>query len=173
MDYGEKDIQYGGDTMSSMAGDQTSKAGRGQIVDVRCAFCRGEGQVRSGATCQVCGGKGYRRLRYPTAPCAICHGTGRVEKTSSLTCVACDGLGAVEADADAVPCPDCGGSGRAVDCPDYPWPDSPLGCVRCLGSGVIDRGKLKPGESPPSARNRSGGGRRAAGTGVRQVTLEY
>ena len=159
--------------MSSMAGDQTSKAGRGQIVDVRCAFCRGEGQVRSGATCQVCSGKGYRQLRYPTAPCAICHGTGLEKRRTSLTCIACGGLGTVEADADAVPCPDCGGSGRAVGCAGYPWPDSPLGCVRCRGTGVIDRAKLKPDDPSPAAHKRSGGGRRAAGTGVREMTLEY
>ena len=143
------------------------------MVDVTCAFCRGKGQVRSGATCQVCGRKGYRRLREPTAPCAICRGTGLEKKRTSLTCVACGGLGTVEVDADAVPCPDCGGSGRAVDCADYPWPDSPLGCIRCRGTGIIDRAKLKPDDPPLSAGRAGRPGRGRATTGrMRTFTLE-
>ena len=158
--------------MSGIAEDQTNETGREQMVDVSCAFCRGKGQIRTGATCQVCAGEGYRRLRVPTAPCAICRGTGLEKKRTTLTCVACDGLGTVEVDADAVPCPDCGGSGRAVDCPDYPWPDSPLGCVRCRGAGVIDGAKLKPGDPSPATHKRSRG-RPAAGAGAREITLEY
>ena len=163
--------------MNGIAEDQTNEVERGPMVDVTCAFCGGEGRIRSGATCQVCGGKGYRRLRYPTAPCARCRGTGRAKKRTTLTCVACGGLGTVEIDADAetVPCPDCGGSGRAVDCPGHLWPDSALGCIRCRGTGVIPRSKLKPDDAQFAARRGShaSSGRKAAGTGVRQVTLEY
>ncbi len=161
--------------MSGIAEEQANEVERGQMVDVTCAFCRSEGRIRTGAICQVCKGKGYRRLHEPTAPCASCRGTGRAKKRTTLTCVACGGLGTVEIDANAdpVPCPDCGGSGRAVDCPGYPWPDSPLGCVRCRGTAVIDRAKLKPGESPPSGAGHGRRRRKAAGTSVRGITLEY
>ena len=171
----KQDSEHGG-VIGSIGGGQANKTGRGQMAGVTCAYCRGEGRIRTGAICQVCKGKGYRRLHEPTAPCASCRGTGRAKKRTTLTCVACGGLGTVEIDADAttVPCPDCGGSGRAVDCPGYLWSDSALGCIRCRGTGVIARSKLKPDDPQFAARKGlRASSRKATGAGVREITLEY
>ena len=172
----EQNTKHGG-VIGSIGGGQANKTGRGQMAGVTCAYCRGEGRIRTGAICQVCKGKGYRRLHEPTAPCSSCRGTGRVERNSSLACVACGGLGTVTVAAagETVPCPDCGGSGRAVDCPDYPWPDSALNCVRCLGTGVIDRAKLKSDDPPPGVHKGSAAkhSRKATFAGTRGITLEY
>jgi DnaJ-class molecular chaperone len=114
--------------------------GKGERLDVTCAFCGGTGRDPFGimsplATCQVCGGTGQRTLLRPTAPCAFCRGSG-VHPGSRNTCTTCDGVGTVEVPAHTVPCPNCGGSGRAAD---YLWPDSPLSCGCCRGKGVVVR----------------------------------
>ena len=161
--------EIGGRIMTSIAQEKRQKRTQHKpAVPVHCAFCRGTG-VHDG-TCQVCGGKGYRQLHQPTAPCASCRGTGRQIRGSTLTCASCRGLGTVEVDADAVPCPDCGGSGRATN---GDWPGSALSCSRCGGTGRIDRAKLRPNDPSPAAHRRSRGRCRAAGTGVREITLEY
>ena len=171
----KQDSEHGG-VIGSIGGGQANKTGRGQMAGVTCAYCRGEGRIRTGAICQVCKGKGYRGLHEPTARCGSCRGTGRADRNSSLTCVACGGLGTVEADAagDTVPCPDCGGSGRVVDCPGYLWPDSALSCVRCRGAGVIDRAKLKSDDPPPGVHKGSAAerNRKAADADMQTITLE-
>ena len=112
---------------------------KGTVV-VPCAFCRGVGRDEYGlrsrlGTCQVCGGRGWRRLPPPVARCAFCRGTG-VHPGSRLTCTACGGLGTVPAPSPAVTCPLCGGSGHADNASDFS-PDSPLYCLRCSGKGLI------------------------------------
>ena len=160
--------EIGGRIMTSMAQEKRQKRTQPKpAVPVHCAFCRGTG-VRNG-TCQVCGGKGYRRLHQPTAPCAACRGRGSTQG-SGLTCTTCGGLGTVQVSANEVPCPACSGSGRATN---GDWPGSPLSCSRCGGTGRIDRTKLRPDDPSPVAHRRSGGRCRAAGTGVREITLEY
>jgi DnaJ-class molecular chaperone len=119
------------------------EAGPGEKIEMTCAFCAGRGKdpfgiMSSLAACQVCGGKGRRTLRQPTAPCAFCRGTG-VHPGSRLTCTTCGGAGRVETTAAAVTCRCCDGTGRSAD--DI-WPDSPLSCVCCGGKGFVVPGAV-------------------------------
>ena len=112
--------------------------GKRVTTQVVCGFCRGQGRDPFGvmspiSTCQVCGGAGQRTLTLPTAPCALCHGTG-VYPGSRLTCTACGGIGMISTLDDAQSCPTCGGSGSARS---GDWPDSPFPCSRCRGTGLV------------------------------------
>ncbi len=65
---------------------------------VRCAFCRGQGQVppRSGLTCCVCSGRGMVPVTPPIERCPDCKGRGR-QRNQSLSCARCRGTGVVTA----------------------------------------------------------------------------
>lgn len=84
-------------------------------IEVPCAFCGGKGRdpfsiMSPMSTCQVCGGRGSRRLGLPTISCVFCRGTG-VHPATRLTCTTCGGLGTVEVPAKVASCPGCGGKG--------------------------------------------------------------
>ena len=109
-------------------------------IDVSCAFCGGKGidpfDIMSAmSACQVCSGRGSRRLRPPTASCAFCRGTG-VHPGSRLTCTTCKGIGTVETPSDAVDCPDCNGMGHVVRHGVH-GPDTLHSCTTCSGKGVV------------------------------------
>ena len=121
--------------------EQNNRAREGQTIEVPCAFCGGKGIDPFGimspmSTCQVCVGRGSRRLRPPTIRCAFCRGTG-LHGASRLTCATCGGLGTVEAPINAASCPCCDGTGRAVGYDGGHWPDAPLSCTCCGGKGVV------------------------------------
>ena len=63
---------------------------------VRCAHCRGQGQVpqRSGLTCCVCRGTGVVPVMPPIERCPDCKGRGR-QRNQSLYCARCRGTGVV------------------------------------------------------------------------------
>ncbi len=63
---------------------------------VRCALCRGQGQVpaRSGLTCCVCRGTGVVPVTPPIERCPDCKGRGR-QRNQSLYCARCRGTGVV------------------------------------------------------------------------------
>ena len=120
---------------------QMIRAPQRQTIEVPCAFCGGKGRdpfsiMSPMATCQVCGGKGSRRLHPPTVRCAFCRGTG-VYAGTRLTCTTCKGLGTVEVPINTASCPCCDGTGRAVGCDGGHWPDAPLSCTCCGGKGVV------------------------------------
>lgn len=64
-----------------------------------------------------------------TVQCAICKGTGVIEK---LGCDACDGSGRVLVVAPAIPCPRCNGTGLSHN--RDPLSRS-LKCAVCVGAG--------------------------------------
>ena len=127
--------------MTQVKQRQTSGTSQMQTIEVPCAFCGGKGRdpfsiMSPMSTCQVCGGRGSRRLRPPTVPCAFCRGTG-VHGASRLTCTTCGGLGTVEVPINTASCPCCDGTGRAVGYDGGHWPDAPLSCTCCGGRGVV------------------------------------
>ena len=127
--------------MTQVTQEQTIRALQRQTIEAPCAFCGSKGidpfRIMSPmSTCQVCGGRGSRRLRTPTISCAFCRGTG-VHPASRLTCTTCGGLGTVEVPINTASCPCCDGSGRAVGHDGGHWPDAPLSCICCGGKGVV------------------------------------
>jgi DnaJ-class molecular chaperone len=103
------------------------------LVEVRCAFCQGEGKdpfdlLSQNALCAVCGGSGKVVVHPPIHSCAFCRGSG-VFPGSRLTCTSCMGKGAVTVEEPARTCPACGGAGSLAG--------QALPCSACGGKGLI------------------------------------
>ena len=142
----------------------------GEMVDLPCGFCRGEGILR-GAKCPVCWGKGGVPVRAPYEKCDRCGGSGGVPGTA-LTCSKCGGKGWITARRPANACPRCGGRGfepedeqtlreaslgltirerRKADIPPRSLRTSRIPCQLCQGSGVVEWL-----DTPPAMMGRSG-----------------
>ena len=63
---------------------------------VRCAFCKGQGQMppRSNMTCWVCKGRGVVHVTPPVELCPECRGRGR-RPCETLYCSRCKGVGVI------------------------------------------------------------------------------
>jgi len=64
---------------------------------VRCAFCGGDGRMRSHPrmVCVVCRGKGAVSVVEPIERCSLCRGTGKSKSGWQLPCLRCSGKGVV------------------------------------------------------------------------------
>lgn len=77
-----------------------------RLVDRRCGYCRGTGEVRVGdfvetsATCPVCDGFGFVRVPSDYRRCPDCNGTGKKEMgtffSQKARCGRCQGTGWAE-----------------------------------------------------------------------------
>ena len=105
------------------------------LVEVRCAYCRGRGKDPFGvpsrlSSCGVCGGSGVVEVEAPFHACAFCSATG-IRPQSRLNCTACKGVGVIPVKEPVETCPACGGKGRDGR------GDLHLYCTVCGGAGVV------------------------------------
>ena len=105
------------------------------LVEVRCAYCRGRGKDPFGvpsrlSSCGVCGGSGVVEVEAPYHACAFCSATG-IRPQSRLNCTACKGVGVIPVKEPVETCPACRGRGRDGR------GDLHLYCTVCGGAGVV------------------------------------
>ena len=128
-------------------GNIAIKGKAGELLTVRCAFCKGKGRDPYGqlsrlSDCQNCLGRGAVRITGPVRTCPFCDGSGVHHRNLRLVCLVCGGTGVVRVPERLAICPRCHGRGAPlipegreqagrVDC--FP-------CLTCRGKGVVDAG---------------------------------
>lgn len=81
--------------------------------------------LRIAHRCSHCHGWGFRYHGPDSAPCDVCHGSGRKQASPPWECGACDGDGLIDIGVDTIVCPNCSGRGDLLPEPVEPELVSP------------------------------------------------